>query len=144
VAHLTLEALARNSSDSCLLLKQGGQGRRRPLATLPRQFLESVRNFIQLACLVIPPIHSVGVAIRLRVGQENKLVAATIVAYGERFSREVRPFTSRYRFADNVITSSREPLSVAVIEDRIQPPMIGSRGNLAAVVATHLGEVSEG
>src|SRR5262245_24331255 len=52
------------------------------LVKLPKQFLERVRDFTQLVGLVIPPIHRLGVAIRLWVGQKNKLVTATVTADG--------------------------------------------------------------
>src|SRR5262249_17202932 len=111
--------------------------------TPQKQLLERVCDFVQFVCLVIPPIHSLGVTIRVAVGQKNKPLAAAVAAYGKRPWREARPLASQCSLTDNVITSSLEPLSVAVIEDRVQPPLIASRSDLAAIVAAHLHDVPQ-
>src|SRR5262245_38793953 len=112
------------------------------ILTIIKQLREVIRKLVHISGFVIPPKYAIAKAIASRLRQQYEFIPSAIIANHSRRYGETSPLLRRGCLADYVIASPLETFPVAVIQDGMQPPGIGSRTNLTAVVATHLGNVA--
>src|SRR3989442_690984 len=93
---------------------------------------------------MIPPVDSIGIAVRCRILKKHQQVSAAIRADYKRIGWKIEGKLSFYfRLTHDVVACPFQTVPVAIVENRMQIPTVGASGDLTTVILAHPCDIAK-